>query len=154
MSENVALLENTDALLLSAQQLVEVGAPLTLLNILVVAVGLLLVIMVMMDWKRRRWGNALPALLIAVGAAAVAAGFILLGIAGTPVGMAYYAVVGDDFTQTLLAETKLVSAPLAALAVIALSGGALYATLGGAALWKNRRQQREERQMRMEVAAA
>ena len=92
--------------------------------------------------------------MIGAGAAALAVGFMLLGIVGTPVGMQNFAVNGDDTTQLILIEAKHVGAPLAALAITALSSGALYTTLGGAAIWKNRRQRREEGNVVMEVAAA
>jgi hypothetical protein len=154
LSENVVLVENTRALYEAVEQLIANGALLTLLNIAAIAVGLLLAVLVIVDWSRRRWGNFLPALLIGAGIATLTVGFVLLGIVGTPVGMQNFAVAGDEATQIILIESKQVSAPLAALSVAALSGGALFATLGGAAVWKNRRQRHEEQQLRMEVAAA
>jgi hypothetical protein len=154
LSENVVLVENTRALYEAVEQLVANGAFLTLLNVIAVAVGLLLALLVIADWSRRRWGNFLPILVIGAGFAALVLGFLLLGIVGTPVGMQNFAVAGDDLTQVLLREAKQVGAPLAALSIAALSSGVLLVTLGGAAIWKNRRRQREQVNLVMEVAAA
>lgn len=143
MTDSV-LVRNTQALYLVAEQLAENGTLLTILNLAAVIGGVLLAIFIIADWSRSRWDNVVPAYLIIVGLVGMVAGYLLLGIVGTPIGFQTFAVMGDDTTQFILAESKRISTVLAGLSVVGLTSGILYVTLAGVAIWKNRRLKRRK----------
>lgn len=133
MSE--ALLHNTNALYFVAQQLADEGRLLTLLNLITSICGLALVVFTLVDIRRQRmWSYASVTLLI-VGLIGMVAGFRLLGMVGTPIGLDVFSVAGDDTTQIILVEAKRLSGGLAALAVVGLTSGMIYASLAVGVLY-------------------
>lgn len=144
MPENTVVSENTQQLYDAIGQLTSEGTWLTLLNIITVVCGLLLVVLIVVDLKRHRWGNFVPALLLVIGIIGAVAGFRLLGIVGTVISIQPLAVFGDDATQTMLAEAKRISGILSVAAGVGLTAGLVYVSIGLAAIWNNRRRNRRE----------
>jgi hypothetical protein len=144
LPENTVLLENTQKLYDAAGQLASEGTRLILLNIITIICGLILVVLIVVDLKRHRWGNFVPALLFVVGIIGMIVGFRLLGIVGTLISIQPFAVFGDDTTQMVLAEAKRISGLLSVAAGVGLTAGMVYLSVGFAAIWDNRRRNRRE----------